>query len=97
MKIRPFEEYSQAYPNIAMHRDGGGVLELRLHSGDGPMIWAEGPHAQLTNLYTEIATDDDNKIVILTGTGDYFISGMKASAADTGFGLREAEGGDGKL
>jgi enoyl-CoA hydratase/carnithine racemase len=77
--IRPFEEYSKAYPNVDIQRTTDGVLELRLHTDNGPLLFGEGPHGQLVNLYTEIAGDVDNKIVILTGTGDWFISGMKAS------------------
>ena len=91
MLMRPFEEYSTAYPNVEVKRDANGVLELRMHTGDGPLLWGQNPHGQLTNLYVDIAHDDDNKIIILTGTGDDFISGMKASRIEF---ARKSEGDD---
>jgi enoyl-CoA hydratase/carnithine racemase len=79
MEIRPFDVYSKAYPNIDMTRGDDGVLEMQMHTDDGPMIWGESPHGQLANAYTEIAADNDNKLVILSGRGDQFIRGMRVS------------------
>ena len=94
MQLRPFAEYSEDYPNVDIQRDDG-VLEIRLHTGDGPLVWGEVAHAQLTNLWTEVALDNDNKVVILTGTGDSFIGGMKASKDQQAWGLSNAD--DGRL
>jgi enoyl-CoA hydratase/carnithine racemase len=77
--IRPFDEYSQAYPHVEIRRDELGILELRIHSEGKSVKWGAGPHGELTNLYTEIAQDTDNNVVILTGTGDAFIDDWTAS------------------
>jgi enoyl-CoA hydratase/carnithine racemase len=79
MLIRPYEEYSKAYPNISFDRSEDGILEVKMHTDGGPMLWGAKPHGQLANMWSEVAMDDDNKIIILTGSGDMFIKGMRAS------------------
>ena len=93
MQIRSFEEYSKAYPNIDVQRDGDGVLELRLHTDGDALVWGAHAHAQLTNLYTEVALDNDNKVVILSGSGDFFMRGMQASTQEASWGLSATESG----
>jgi enoyl-CoA hydratase/carnithine racemase len=73
--IRPFEEYSKAYEHVDVKRSEDGILELRLHTNGGPVGWGRGPHTDLENLWEEVALDLENQVIILTGTGDYFIGG----------------------
>jgi enoyl-CoA hydratase/carnithine racemase len=73
MFIRSFKEYSEAYANVHVQRTDG-VVELRLHTDGGPIVWGQSAQRDLVGLYTEVALDTDNEVVILTGTGDSFIS-----------------------
>jgi enoyl-CoA hydratase/carnithine racemase len=73
--IRPFAQYSKAYAHVDIQRSEDGILELTLHTNGGPVGWGRGPHTDLENLWEEVALDLDNQVVILTGTGDYFIGG----------------------
>jgi enoyl-CoA hydratase/carnithine racemase len=73
MVIRPFKEYSQDYANVVVERTDG-VVELRLHTSGGPIVWGQSAQRDLVGLYTELALDTDNDVVILTGTGDAFIA-----------------------
>jgi enoyl-CoA hydratase/carnithine racemase len=75
-EIRPFEVYSKAYDHVEIKRSEDGILELRLHKDGGPVGWGKGPHTDLENLWDEVALDAENEIIILTGTGDYFIGGV---------------------
>ena len=61
-----------------LSRDDEGVLVVRLHRQGGPLMWGGAPHAELPELFAAIASDRDNRVVILTGTGDTFI-GMTGS------------------
>lgn len=70
--MRPFEEYSQRYSHIAMERDAHGVLEIRFHSDGGELIWGDEPHTELAYAFGDIADDPDNRVVIMTGTGERF-------------------------
>jgi enoyl-CoA hydratase/carnithine racemase len=75
-----FEDYATRYPNVAMRREDG-VLELRLHSDGGPLIWGRGPHQQLGHCFADVGADPANRIVILTGTGEHFCARTDDSLA----------------
>lgn len=67
------EEYQNRYSTAEISRDEAGVLTVRMHSKGGPLRWGGPPHQQLPELFNAIASDRDNRVVILTGTGDSFI------------------------
>ncbi|HEY8473737.1 MAG TPA: enoyl-CoA hydratase/isomerase family protein [Natronosporangium sp.] len=69
--FRPFAEYAAAYQHVAIRRLDG-IIELRLHTGGGPLVWGDGPHTELGYCFGDVARDPDNRVVILTGTGDSF-------------------------
>ena len=73
-----FEEYSIRYRHVMMQRDEG-VLELRLHSDGGPLVWGSGPHTELGYCFADVGSDPDNQVIILTGTGDRFIADLDKS------------------
>ena len=72
-----FDSYATKYSCIHMRRENG-ILELRLHTDNGPLRWGLVPHGELPDAFAEIGRDRDNRVVILTGTGDEF-SGIRAS------------------
>jgi enoyl-CoA hydratase/carnithine racemase len=74
--MRQIEDYKDRYKNIAFERSEDGVLEVRLHSDDGPWKYDYSSHPQLYEAFWEIANDPKNRVVIITGTGDEF-SGPK--------------------
>lgn len=59
--------------NIAFARKGP-VVELRLHSDNGPLRWSRwgGVNVQLPEAFAAIRNDRSIGCVILTGTGDIF-------------------------
>jgi enoyl-CoA hydratase/carnithine racemase len=69
-------DYAGNYRGISFSREHG-VLEVRLHTRGGPALWGTAPtslHAELGNAFLDIARDPENKVWILTGTGDSFIA-----------------------
>jgi enoyl-CoA hydratase/carnithine racemase len=74
-------EYQNRFSHAVLDRRDG-ILEVRLHSDGGPLQWGLGPHRELPDVFQAIASDRDNRVVILTGTGDVF-SGPVASSAAT--------------
>lgn len=66
-----FEEYRDGYSALAMRRING-ILEVRLHTGGKSLVYEERLHHQLGPAFRAIADDRDNRVVILTGTGDAF-------------------------
>ncbi len=65
------DDYAEKYRTIRFRREDG-ILELTVHSDGGPLRWGRLPHAELEEAFLNIGRDRDNKVVILTGTGDEF-------------------------
>jgi len=73
-----FEHYSRRYECARMRREDG-ILELTLHTDGKELSWGAVPHRELPEAFHDIARDRENRVVILTGTGDAF-SGPRPSA-----------------
>jgi enoyl-CoA hydratase/carnithine racemase len=70
-----FSEYQFKYNTIRLWRSDAGVLELVMHTRGGEAKWGTSTrslHAELGQCFADIARDRDNKVVILTGTGEAF-------------------------
>ena len=72
-----FADYATKYSCIHMRRENG-VLEMRFHTDGGPLRWGLGPHSELPDAFNDVGRDRDNRVVILTGTGDEY-SGVRAT------------------
>ena len=72
-----FEDYANKYACIAMRRENG-ILEMRFHTNGGAFQWGLGPHAELPDAFNEVGRVRENRVVILTGTGDLY-SGPRAT------------------
>lgn len=69
-------DYSGQYDGIRFARSEAGVLEMTLHTRGGPALWGtslHSLHAELGHAFLDIARDHENKVVILTGTGNSFL------------------------
>lgn len=82
--VTTLDDYQEGWDHAVVDRDGAGVLEVRLHSDGGPLMWGGGPHRELAELFAAIAADRDNRVVVLTGTGEHFIDfdGAEEMASD---------------
>ena len=78
--MRIFDEYSDRYSTLAMERDQEGILLLRAHTDGGPLRWGALPHEEWPHAFADIAMDRENRVIILTGTGEEF-SGPRPPAA----------------
>jgi enoyl-CoA hydratase/carnithine racemase len=67
-------EYFDKYENLAFGRDSDGVLLLRFHTNGGPVVFTGRTHQDFPAALEEISLDrDDNKALVITGTGDAFM------------------------
>jgi enoyl-CoA hydratase/carnithine racemase len=64
-------DYRDRYPSIRMEREDG-ILSLVFHTGGGPLQWAVKIHAEFADAFNDIARDTENRVIIMTGTGDLF-------------------------
>ena len=67
-------EYFDRYETIAFDRTESGVLTVRLHTNNGPVVYSSVNHREWVHSFFDISADRDNRVVILTGTGDEFIA-----------------------
>jgi enoyl-CoA hydratase/carnithine racemase len=68
-------DYQHRYQHAELDRTPDGILTVRLHSDNQPVIFALEVYRDLISLFQNIAADRENRVVILTGTGDAFIGG----------------------
>lgn len=66
-----FKEYSEKYRNISMERRDGIAL-VQLHTEGGPLKWSALAHEECGFAFTDLGTDRENQVIILTGTGEAF-------------------------
>lgn len=75
-----FDEYKNKYSCVDLTREDG-ILQVTMHDPDGGhVVWREAIHRELPLLWADISMDRDNRCVILTGTGDGFISEIEMEA-----------------
>lgn len=74
-----FDEYAGKYRSVKLERRDG-ILQMTLHTDDGPLQWGMLPHGELPRAFKDIGSDPENRVVIMTGTGDAF-SGPRPGAA----------------
>ncbi len=74
-----FSDYANRYDTIVFTRSDDGVLEMRIHTRGGEALWGVTQrtlHNELGLAFADIALDPENKVLLLTGTGDNFLSGQ---------------------
>ncbi len=79
---RKLEDYAQKFKHARLERHNG-ILQVTLHSNGGELLWGSRPHEELSYLFGDIARDSENKVVILTGTGESFCANPPSTASAT--------------
>src|ERR1700722_8031656 len=77
-----FDEYRDRFPNAHLARSKSGVLEVALHTDGGVLVFNGYTHEQFVDLFHAIGSDPDNRVVILTGSGDAFMESIAPDGFD---------------
>ena len=86
-----FAEYRDKYRFLDLQRTPEGVLTATFHTDGGPHIHNGEAHTEFTHAFTDIAMDDGNEVVILTGAGRFWYQKMDFSAVgELGTSMRSA-------
>ena len=85
----PFDDYAKKYETIELQREDG-IVQMTVHSGDKSLIWTSLAHDELAYCFSDLANDRENKVVILTGTGENFCAEIDFASFD----LSSAQGWD---
>lgn len=77
-----FESYKNSFPNARLTRSASGVLEVALHTDGGKLVFNGHTHEQFVDLFHQIGADTDNRVVVLTGSGDAFMDAISPDGFD---------------
>jgi enoyl-CoA hydratase/carnithine racemase len=77
-----FSNYQNSFPNARLVRSETGVLEVTLHSDGGTLVFNGHTHEQFVDLFHAIGSDADNRVVILTGSGEAFMESINPERFD---------------
>ena len=77
-----FDDYRDRFPNAHLTRSESGVLEVALHTDGGVLVFNGHTHEQFVDLFHSIGSDRDNRVVILTGSGDAFMETIAPDGFD---------------
>jgi enoyl-CoA hydratase/carnithine racemase len=74
-------DYQRKYRFFKLERSSDGVLTVMFHTDGGPIVWGLEPVEELGYVWADVGADRANKVIIVTGAGDGFISNMAVSGA----------------
>ena len=77
-----FDAYRDSFPNARLTRSETGVLEVTLHTDGGTLVFNGHTHEQFVDLFHTVASDADNRVVILTGSGGAFMEAISPDGFD---------------
>jgi len=77
-----FDSYRNRYANARLTRSGTGVLEVALHTDGDKLVFNGHTHEQFVDLFHDIGSDPENRVVILTGSGDAFMDAISPEGFD---------------
>ena len=77
-----FNRYRDSFANARLTRSETGVLEVALHTGGGTLVFNGHTHEQFVDLFHAIGSDPDNRVVILTGSGQAFMESITLEGFD---------------
>ena len=72
--------YFTAFKNLQLRRTPSGVLTLRFHTDGGPATFTGQMHTDLPRALYEVGGDRDNRVLVLTGTGDRFMTDIDGAS-----------------
>lgn len=83
MSLTPeLSSYREKYKHFKFERDDDGVMLVTMHTNDSDLVWGFDPDAECGFMLEDIGRDPENKVIILTGSGDTFIDREEFGTGD---------------
>jgi enoyl-CoA hydratase/carnithine racemase len=76
------DAYRDKFSNARLMRSKSGVLEVVLHTNGDTLVFDGYAHEQFVDLFHNIGSDPDNRVVILTGAGQAFMETISPEGFD---------------
>lgn len=81
-ELATLDEYADKYQNIRMERRNG-ILQITFHTEGGSLKWGgqeRTPHLEFGYAFADIGSDPENKVVIMTGTGEDYCAELHVTS-----------------
>ena len=65
-----FDVHCDSFPNACLGRSPTGVLGVALHTDGRTLVFNGHTHEQFVRLFHAVGSDPDNRVGILTGSGN---------------------------
>ncbi|MBA2346658.1 MAG: enoyl-CoA hydratase/isomerase family protein [Solirubrobacterales bacterium] len=76
-------EYQEKYQYFNFERRDG-ILQVTMHTDGSDLVWGFGPDEECGFMFEDIGRDPENKVIILTGSGDSFIDNEEFGTGEAG-------------
>ncbi|MEU2282976.1 enoyl-CoA hydratase/isomerase family protein [Streptomyces sp. NPDC013178] len=76
------DDYAETWSEYFRFKRKNGVLEVAMHTDGGEAKWDLELHRAFIPAFADIHHDPDNEVIILTGTGDGFLSTFDEASWD---------------
>src|SRR5258707_4985563 len=80
--VSRFDAYRETFPSARLTRSAAGVLEVALPTDGGQLVFGGHTHEQFVHRFPAIGSDPENRVVILTGSGDAFMESISPDGFD---------------
>lgn len=80
IKMPTLEEYSEQFKDFFHFKRENGILEVKMHTHNGPVHWSYQMHHAIAELWTVIGHDRENEVLIFTSTDPYWINNWDTSS-----------------
>ncbi len=75
--------YRDRYDHFAFERIDG-ILQITMHTDGRDLVWGAVPDEEAGLMLEDVGRDPENRVIILTGSGDTFIDDAELGAGDGG-------------
>ncbi len=73
------EQYENKYETVKFERRDG-ILQVTFHSHGGSLKWGGPAHGEFGYAFADIGSDPENRVVIITGTGDDYCAEFEGTS-----------------
>jgi enoyl-CoA hydratase/carnithine racemase len=71
--VTPFSEYAEMFKDAFVLTREDGICEIRMHLDGDAATFTAAHHSGWPQILRYVGADPENEVVIITGTGDYFV------------------------
>lgn len=81
----PLEQYSKKYEDLFVMKRENGILEMRMHTNGSTFQHSWKGHNAWGQAWIDIGRDPENEVLIITGTGDQWLTADLSNVWSTPF------------